>query len=253
MQPRGDADKIRSPRLESQVALTREDVLNEYKRYPFEYHPLWISIVRGQLSLEQILRAEVQHYIRSDIGRNFRKKAAEESVLISPMVHDLLTETYKEECTEDESGPSHVDLVRFLLNSRGVSDSELEIAQPTPGNIAAIAIYKDITDRGPLHHMIGAGAVEFYYSALSPRIFDAYTSLYGLTPQEARTYEIHGPMDQVHAERALKVLEEPYAQQNGESILLAVRDAFVATSLHYDGMLQAALGTQSYWDGSERK
>jgi hypothetical protein len=31
-----------------------------------------------------------------------------------------------------------------------------------------------------------------------------------------------------------------------------VRDAFVATSLHYDGMLQAATGEISYWNGREQ-
>jgi pyrroloquinoline quinone (PQQ) biosynthesis protein C len=162
-------------------------------------------------------------------------------------------ETYKEECTHDESGPSHVDLIRGLLNSRGVSDAALASAVPTPGNTAAIAIYKDITDRGPLHHMIGAGAVEYYYSQISPRIFEAYTQQYGFTAEEARTYEIHGPMDKTHAERALEILDEPYVIEHADEIRLAVRDAFVATSLHYDGMLQAAMQKTDYWDGSGRK
>jgi hypothetical protein len=56
-------------------------------------------------------------------------------------------------------------------------------------------------------------------------------------------------MDQEHAERALSILDEPYVQDNAESILLAVRDAFVATSLHYDGMFQAATGSTEYWSG----
>ena len=51
--------------------------------------------------------------------------------------------------------------------------------------------------------MIGAGAVEYYYSALSPRIFGAYTQLYPITEYQAETYRIHGPMDREHAERAL--------------------------------------------------
>jgi len=35
-------------------------------------------------------------------------------------------------------------------------------------------------------------------------------------------------------------------------IELSVRDAFVATSLHYDGMLQAATGLMTYWSGRSK-
>jgi pyrroloquinoline quinone (PQQ) biosynthesis protein C len=156
----------------------------------------------------------------------------------------------QEECTEDETGPSHVDLIKRFLLIGGMSEGDIAAATPTPGNSAAIAMYKDITDRGPLHHMIGAGAVEYFYSGLSPKIFEAYVGRYGFTEEQAETYRIHGPMDRVHAQRALEILEEAAVQQQAGSIALAVRDAFVATSLHYDGMLQAALGNSKYWDGT---
>jgi pyrroloquinoline quinone (PQQ) biosynthesis protein C len=136
-------------------------------------------ILTRRLSKEQIVAAEVQHYIRSNIGRHFRERAAREAASVSPRAHELLMETYKEECTADETGPSHVDLIRRLVLENGVSEDQLNNARSTPGNIAAIAIYKDITDRGPMHHMVGAGAVEFYYSALSPKIFEVYTEHYG--------------------------------------------------------------------------
>jgi hypothetical protein len=97
--------------------------------------------------------------------------------------------------------------------------------------------------------MLGAGAVEFYYCQLSPAIFKAYTSIYGMTEFQAETYKIHGPMDHTHAERAFAVLDEAVALHGLQSIEEAVRDAFVATSLHYDGMLQAATGDFGYWNG----
>jgi hypothetical protein len=56
-------------------------------------------------------------------------------------------------------------------------------------------------------------------------------------------------MDREHAERALAILDESVVIANAGAIDLAVRDAFVATSLHYDGMLQAALGNTEYWSG----
>ncbi len=97
--------------------------------------------------------------------------------------------------------------------------------------------------------MIGAGCVEFFYSKLSPRIFSAYVDLYGFTAEDAKTYELHGPMDAEHGERALQVLETALAQAMQHEIAVAVRDAFAATSLHYDGMLQAAIPNSGYWSG----
>lgn len=97
--------------------------------------------------------------------------------------------------------------------------------------------------------MLGAGSVEYFYCQLSPKIFEAYTKNYGMTPEQAETYLIHGPMDAEHAERAFSIIDNAIELHGWEVIRLAVRDAFVATSLHYDGMLQAATGNNLYWDG----
>jgi hypothetical protein len=70
-----------------------------------------------------------------------------------------------------------------------------------------------------------------------------------MTPSQAETYYIHGTADVVHAERAFEVLEEAVSLLGWPTIEISVRDAFVATSLHYDGMLQAAVGRIIYWDG----
>lgn len=231
------------------MALSRDKVLSYYNQFPFERHPLWQAIIAGTLTHEQVMLAETQHFVRSNIGREFRKKAAEESKSFSEKAHELLMETYREECTEDDSGPSHVDLIKRFLLMGGVAEDKIISAKPTVANSAAIALYKDIGERGPLHHMLGAGAVEYFYSFLSPKILEAYVTKYRLTEDQAETYKIHGPMDREHAERALSILEEPYIRANAESIEIAVRDAFAATSLHYDGMLEAATGRISYWDG----
>jgi len=160
-----------------------------------------------------------------------------------------LTETYLEECTDHRSGPSHLKLIERLVVEGGKSVKDLESTAPTPGNSAAIALYRDIAGRGAGCHLVGAGAVEHYYCQLSPSIFTAYTGLYGMSASQAHTYQIHGPMDQVHADRAFSVLDEAIALHGWEAMKQSVRDAFVATSLHYDGMLQAATGVLSYWNG----
>ena len=97
--------------------------------------------------------------------------------------------------------------------------------------------------------MLGAGAVEHYYSELCHDIFEVYTDYYEMSDDQAETYRIHGPMDADHADRAFAVLDEAINLHGWQLVELSVRDAFVATSLHYDGMLQAATGSLSYWDG----
>ena len=70
-----------------------------------------------------------------------------------------------------------------------------------------------------------------------------------MSDNQAETYRIHGPLDREHAERAFKILEEALKIHGWTQVEMAVRDAFVATSLHYDGMLQGATGQFSYWNG----
>ena len=97
--------------------------------------------------------------------------------------------------------------------------------------------------------MIGAGAVEHFYSLICPKIFAAYTGFYDMSNVQAETYSLHGPMDQTHAARAFDVLGEAINHHGWAAVEQSARDAFVGTSLHYDGMLQAATGINDYWNG----
>jgi len=227
----------------------RMHLLSLYETLPFENHPLWEAILNGKLSLQQVLKAEIQHYIRTKAGQSLRGEALERARGFSPKLFEALLATYLEECTSEKSGASHLDLIKKLLLHGGVPEEELDSAKPTPGNSAAIALYRDISARGAACHMLGAGVVEFYYSKISPQIFDAYTLRYGMTKDQAETYALHGSMDQVHAERALSILDDAVKFHGWTTIEQSVRDALVATSLHYDGMLQAATGNINYWNG----
>ncbi len=228
----------------------RSELLDLYGLFPFQEHPLWVGVRRRELTFDQIILAEVQHWLRSRAGRPLRREALGTAKRMSPKIFDLLLETYLEECTHDASGPSHLDLVERLVTLGGYPESELQSAIPTPGNAAAIALYRDIGARGAGCHMLGAGAVEYYYCQLAPQIYDAYTQGYGMTDAQAETYRIHGPMDASHAERAFAILDEAVALHGRTAVVASVRDAFVATSLHYDGMLHAATGRVSYWNGA---
>lgn len=223
--------------------------LSMYEILPFGEHPLWQAVIRNELTLDQILRAEQQHYLRTKAGQDLRANSALNAPPTSPGVFEAALGNYLEEVAPYGSRPSHLDLIRRLLVLGGIPELNLDRAAATPGNAAAMALYRDIAARGSACHLIGAGAVEHFYSKLAPKIYDAYISHYGMTTDQAETYRIHGPMDKQHAERALSVLDEAIEVHGWSVIESSVRDAFVATSLHYDGMLQAASGRISYWNG----
>jgi pyrroloquinoline quinone (PQQ) biosynthesis protein C len=227
----------------------RKQLLDLYNEFPFHQHPLWRAVLAGSLSLQEVILAEVQHCIRTKAGQQLRRDALSGAEATSAPIFEMLLETYLEECTNDASGPSHLDLIRRLVLTSGFSEEMLDKAKATPGNAAAIALYKDISARGAGCHMLGAGAVEYFYCKLSPEIYKAYINHYSMTPDQAETYRIHGPMDESHAERAFAVLDEAVRLHGWDAIESSVRDAFVATSLHYDGMLQAATTLNTYWDG----
>jgi pyrroloquinoline quinone (PQQ) biosynthesis protein C len=228
----------------------RERLLALYDHFPFHRHPLWQAVLSHDLSLQEIIQAEVQHYLRTRAGQQVRREALERAQAISPAIWEALLDTYLEECTHSIT-PSHLELIRRLVLSGGVTESQLEDAQPTFGNVASIALYRDIASRGAACHLLGAGAVEYYYAELAPQVFKTYTEHYGMSREQAETYKLHGPMDRTHANRALSILGEAVAIHGWQTIEASVRDAFLATSLHYDGMLQAALGRVTFWNGGQ--
>ena len=192
--------------------------------------------------------AEGQHYLRTKEGQKLRKKAVDESIVVSPILWGAIVETYIEECTDKDGTPTHLDLIKRLL-SNYLNEFDLNKIRNTPGNIAAISMYENISERGVGCHIIGAGVIEYFYSQLCPKIFESYTENYGFSSYEAETYRIHGPMDEVHASRAFNIIDELIKIYGWDTLYFSVRDAFIATSLHYDGMLQAATENNNYWNG----
>ena len=227
-----------------------KSLLQLYDLFPFHKHPLWIGVQEGTLEKQQIILAEGQHYLRTKAGQVLRKEAMEKCLSLSNRLWEAIIETYLEECTEEDGTPTHLELIQRLLYEGGVDDSQQLNLIDTPGNAAAKALYKDISARGAGCHIIGAGMVEWFYSQLSPKVFSSYTNNYKFTEFAAETYKIHGVMDQTHAARAFEVVDEAVRAHGFDLVESSVRDAFVAISLHYDGMLQAATGKFEYWNGN---
>ena len=224
-------------------------LLDLYELFPFHLHPLWESIIKHKLTKEQVVKAEVQHYLRTKAGQPLRREAMEYSKANNPIFYNAIDKTYIEECTAQDGTPTHLDLIIKLIESTGLQETDFLNTQNTPGNIAAISIYKNIAERGAGCHIIGAGAVEYFYSQICKSIFDSYVNFYEFAESAAITYALHSTLDLEHAERAFDALDEAERIYGWNAVETSVRDAFVATSLHYDGMLQAATNQNSYWNG----
>src|SRR5215213_1364074 len=48
-------------------------LLKLYDLFPFHRHPLWLAIINKELTLEQVIQAECQHYLRTKAGQRLRK------------------------------------------------------------------------------------------------------------------------------------------------------------------------------------
>src|SRR5208283_158809 len=98
----------------------KAQLLSQYDLFPFHSHPLWVAALSGDLSLEQVLKAEGQHWIRTRAGRVLREEALSSAKAISPAIFEQLLETYLEECT-DTAGPNHLGLIERLVTTGGYS------------------------------------------------------------------------------------------------------------------------------------
>lgn len=149
----------------------KQKLLAYYDLFPFENHPFWQGVLKGELSKNEIVTAERQHYLRTKAGRLLRLRAAQQAQNVSENVWTNLMSTAMEECVDTEKNPSHLELIKRLLHEGGITEEQLIMTKSTPGNSAAIALYKDIGERGSGCHLLGAGVVEHYYSPFVPKNF----------------------------------------------------------------------------------
>ena len=103
----------------------KQELLRLYDLFPFHEHPLWRAIRRKQLTYEQVIEGEVQHWIRTRAGKILRENAMKLAERLSPAIFEQLTETYLEECTDHHEGPSHLKLIECLVVEGGKSVKDL--------------------------------------------------------------------------------------------------------------------------------
>lgn len=222
-----------------------------YHEFSFEENPWWAGVLGKKFTKQQIVKGEVQHYLRTRTGRKFRvlmlASAAE-----SPEAFDIAWPILEDEIvgkTTDGVRQSHYKLMLDFFRGSGITLKNLDKTDLTPCNAAAIAIYRDLASRSFVESLGGAGIVELFYPDLCKKVYKAYTGHYGFSHEQAFTYYEHQTADDDHSTRALEIIEK-YAKTDEmqEKIRRAVKDAIQATHLHYAGMYEGAVGKRLYWN-----
>ena len=88
-----------------------------------------------------------------------------------------------------------------------------------------------------------------FYAQVCADASRAYRDLYRFSEQQLAYYREHEQRERDRANHMLGALDELARGVDCDMLELAVRDAMVTASLGFDGMLQAATNSRTYWGG----
>jgi hypothetical protein len=218
------------------LEMLRDRLLSQYDAYPFRAHPYWRAVGDGTLLHSQVAAAEQQHVLQLRAAaecerRSYLGVAGEQAFML------------------------FLDQYLDALSSSGAADQLAMIAvadgpsSPTPATSASIALRADVRARGFAFYAVGFGFVSHFYAQLCADANRAYRSVYRLSEQQLAYYREHERHERARAHQTLAALDELANGVDHASLELAVRDAMVTASFGFDGMLQAATNSRTYWSG----
>lgn len=236
--------------------MTPDEFITELWGYanevPMEQHPWFQGIFQHRWTREQIIRGEVQHYLRVRTNPIFFGFIAINAVAEKQYgLMDVVLENFMEEL----SGPrTHVDIVLQFLEAGGISREEADRAEPAPGTMAAIEMIVGGCQR--LSALEGLALLSFVESqhggteGVAAKAFRELTGFYGFSERAAETYRIHAEQDVGHGARQIEVIRR-YATdpETQERVRQAVKLGVAAFTLEWDGHVQAITGQREFWGG----
>jgi hypothetical protein len=213
-----------------------DQLLRQYDAYPFAAHPYWVAVAQGSLLHAQVAAAEHQHVLQSRAASECERRSylgvAGESAFT------LFLDQYLDALASTGSA----DQLAAIIGA-GVSSTA------TAATNASIALRADLRARGFALYAVGFGCVSHFYAGVCADAYRAYRSTYRLSEQQLIYYRDGEQREQARAKQVWSSLDE-LARDIDHSVLeLAVRDAMVTASLGFDGMMQAATNSRTYWGG----
>jgi pyrroloquinoline quinone (PQQ) biosynthesis protein C len=216
-------------------------------------HPWFKGVREHRWTREQIVRAEMQHYLRVRCNPIFfgyivTNVVSEANYELMPIV----MENFMEELGGERT---HVDVMLQFLEEAGLTREQADRAEAAPGTLAAIEmIVGGCQRRSALEGIALLSFVEAMHGGpdgAAAGMFEALTGHYGFSARAAATYELHAEQDTGHGARQIEAIRR-FARDEAtqDKVRAAVKLGLEAFNFEWDGHVQAMTGERlSYWGG----
>lgn len=219
---------------------------------PMLQHPWFDGIIRHRWTRDQIIRGEIQHYLRVRTNPIFFGHIAINAVNEKQYgLMEVVLDNFMEELGGERT---HVDIMLQLLEEAGLSREEADRAEPMPGTMAAIEmIVGGCQRRSALEGLALLSFVEDQHggpSGVAAQVYKELTGHYGFSKRAAETYFIHAEQDEGHGQRQIEAIRR-YATdpETQDKVRRAVKLGVTAFTLEWDGHVQAMTGRREFWPG----
>ena len=215
-------------------------------------HPWFKGVVEHRWTRDEIVRGEMQHYLRVSqnpvfFGYIVTNVTAEKNYDLMPIV----MENFMEELGGERT---HVDVMLQMLEEAGMDKTAADRAEPAPGTMAAIEmIIGGCQRRSALEGIALLSFVEAMHGGpdgAAAGMFEALTKHYGFSRKAAATYELHAEQDTGHGERQIDAIRRfARDEETQRKVRAAVKLGLNAFNFEWDGHVQAMTGKREYWSG----
>lgn len=216
-------------------------------------HPWFKGVREHRWTREQIVRAEMQHYLRVRCNPIFFGYIV--TNVVSEANYELLPIVMENFMEELGGERSHVDVMLQFLEEAGLTREESDRAEPAPGTLAAIEmIIGGCQRRSALEGISLLSFVEAMHggpTGAAAGMFEALTNHYGFSKHAAATYELHAEQDTGHGDRQIEAIRR-FARDEAtqDKVRAAVKLGLEAFNFEWDGHVQAMTGERNaYWSG----
>ena len=216
---------------------------------PMIEHPAVQARIKGEFSLDQIRKIEVQHYYEARFFSTFvlnTIKSCNDDI----ETRKLMADNWVSEATGRDD---HASLIVRLLDALDVPHELAFHAEPTPGMAAWHYIQEQITSRCTFPEAVASLWIgEPEYPPVARALYKAYRDVYKLPAAAIETYNTHAEHDPEHGnveeEIVIKAVEkDPALLPRLERIC---REAWWGYVYSFDGYWQAATGRHEFWPGT---
>ncbi len=158
----------------------------------------------------------------------------------------IVTENlYEEEAIE---GRSHFELLLRMGKSIGLSEEQIQQAQPLPTTIVALHTWETLTKNRTWYEGVAAKVMLERTNKPECGNFSAmetenWRRHLGLSLEDVEFWTLHDSVDQIHSEGTVEYLEKYLsAESEREVALRAAEDSMIAWKVYLDGITDAGIG-----------